>query len=74
MPAVAAPPAKTVNAPIAHIATTWPENVSKHTRSMTTLRIAATIANPPSAPTRAAARRLLVLRGLPTSPMSVAPM
>ena len=30
--------------------------------------------NPASAPTRAAARRLLVLRGLPINPISVAAM
>jgi hypothetical protein len=74
MPAVAAPPAKIVSAPIADIATTCPENVSKLRRSMTTLRTAATMANPASAPIRAAARRLLVLRALPINPMSVAPM
>ena len=45
IPAVAVPLAKTVSTPIAHIATTWPENTSKHTRSMTTLRIPATIDN-----------------------------
>ena len=74
MPAVAAPLAKMVSAAIAHIATTWPENTSKHTRSMTTLRIPATMPNPASAPIRAAARCRLRLRGLPINPISVAPM
>ena len=74
MPAVAAPLAKIVSAAIAHIATTWPENTPKLARSMTTLRIPPTMPNPASAPIRAAARRLLVLRGLPIKPISVAPM
>jgi hypothetical protein len=74
MPAVAAPLANIVNAAIAHSATTWPENTSKLARSMTTLRIPATMPNPANAPIRAAARCLLLLRGLPINPMSVAPM
>ena len=63
-----------VSAAIAHSATTWPENTPKLARSMTTLRIPARMLNPPSAPIRAAARCLLLLRGLPINPMSVAPM
>src|SRR6185437_11203370 len=74
MPAVAAPLAKMVSAAIPHSATTWPENTPKLARSMTTLRIPATMANAPSAPIRAPARRLLLLRALPTNPISVAPM
>jgi hypothetical protein len=74
MPAVAAPLAKMVSAAIAHSATTWPENAPKLARRMITLRIPATMATPASAPIRAAARRLLLLRGLPINPMSVVPM
>ena len=74
MPAVAAPLAKMVSAAIAHSATTWPENTPKLARSMTTLRIPATMPNPASAPIRAAARCLLRLRGLPINPISVAAM
>jgi hypothetical protein len=74
MPAVAAPLAKMVSAAIAHSATRWSENTPKLARSMTTLRIPARMLTPASAPIRAAARPLLLLRGLPINPMSVAPM
>ena len=74
MPAVAAPLAKMVSAAIAHSATTWPENTSKLARNITTLRIPARMPNPASAPMRAAARCLLLLRGLPIKPISVAAM
>ena len=74
IPAVAAALAKMVAAAIAHSATTWPENTSKQARSITTLRIPATMPKPASAPIRAAPRSLLRLRGLPITPISVAPM
>jgi hypothetical protein len=74
MPAVAAPLAQIVSVAIAQRASTWPENTSKLARSMTTLRIPPTMPNPASAPIRARARRLLVLRGLPINPMSVEAM
>jgi hypothetical protein len=41
---------------------------------MTTLRIPATMLNPASAPSRAAARWLLRLRGLPINPINVEAM
>jgi hypothetical protein len=63
-----------VSAAIAHSATTWPENTPKLARSMTTLRIPATMPNNASAPIRAAARRALLSRGLPINPISVAAM
>jgi hypothetical protein len=71
MPAVAVPLANIVSAAIAQSATTWPENTSKLARRMTTLRIPTTMLNPESAASRAAARRLLELRGLPSNPISV---
>jgi len=74
MPAVAAPLAKMVSAPIPHNATTWPENTSKLARRRTTLRIPATMLNAASAPIRAAARCVLRLRGLPINPISVEAM
>ena len=74
MPAVAAPLAKMVSAPIAQSATTWPENTPKLARSMTTLRIPATMPNAANAPIRPAARCLLLLRGLPINPSSVEPI
>lgn len=74
MPAVAAPLAKMVSAAIAHSATKCPGNTSKLARSTTTLRIPPTTLNPASAPMRAAARRVLVLRGVPINPISVAAM
>ena len=74
IPAVAAALANTVSAAIADSATTWPEKTPKQTRNMTTQRTPARIENPASAATRAAARCLLLLRGCPINPTSVAAM
>ena len=72
--AVAAPLAKMVSAAIPQRARTLASKTSKLACRRTTLRTPATTANPASAPSRAAARCLLRLRGLPIRPIRIAAM